>query len=340
MLVAAAAICLTAATAVPAAPAATSAPFQRIGTIALPGTGGHGDWVAYDPGADRIYVALHGSGMAVIDPAANRVVATVEPIKGPNGIAYDREYVYVAAGDSNELVVVSKRTWTIVGRVHTKGTSPDGLWVNRARGTVIVASDDANTLEVYAAGAAPRLLSTTALQPAHPKSGPDVGVLVASKGVLYMPDDALVEAVRLDTMTIGRTADMHIPLTKQGGTKGMVYDARTNHLWVGTTHKEVLVLNATTLDVVATIPAKAGIDEMAFDPGARFVYAFEGAAKGFEAFGADSLKPIAYVDTGSGNTHTGTVDPRTHAVYAYEGDANVVGVYAPTEAVLAHTGGR
>lgn len=326
------------------APAVTTegapAPFQRVGTIVLPGTAGHGDWVTYDPGAGRLYVSLHGSGMAVIDPAAKRVVATAEPIKGPSGNTYDQDYVYVAAGDANELVVVSKRNWTIVGRVHTKGTSPDGVWVDRARGTVIVASDDANMLEVYSAGATPRLLSTTPLQPAHPKTGPDVGVLVASKGVLYMPDDAMVETVRLSTMTIGRAVDTRIPLTKQGGTKGMIYDPRTNRLWVGTTAKEVLVLDGTTLAVAARIPARAGIDEMAFDPGARLVYAFEGTARGFEAFGADTMKLLAYVDTGSGGTHTGAADPKTHAVYAYEGDANVVGVYVPSEALLRHVGGR
>jgi hypothetical protein len=39
--------------------------------------------------------ALHGSGVAVVDAGANKVVATVDPIKDPNGIAYDASRLYV-----------------------------------------------------------------------------------------------------------------------------------------------------------------------------------------------------------------------------------------------------
>lgn len=311
---------------------AGSMSFHLVTKISLPGTGGHGDWVTYDPGTNSVYVALHGSGVAVIDAETNKVVKDVESIKGPNGIAYDSEYVYAAAGDSNELVTVSKKDWTIVGRVKTKGTSPDGVWFDPTHGTVLVASDDNNWIEVYTAGASPRLLRTIALQPAKPKTGPDVGVLVASKGILYMPDDALVEEVNLNTGKIDKVVDTHVKLAKTGGTKGMIYDPKTNRLWVGTTAKKVLILDAATLATVATAPARSGIDEVAFDPGLRLVYTFEGAAKGFEVYSADGMKQIAYINTGSGNTHTGDVDTKTHRVYAYEGDANVVGVYAPVGA--------
>lgn len=302
--------------------------FGLVATIPLPGTGGHGDWVTYDPGTNDVYVALHKSGMAVINATAKQVWADVEPIAGPNGIANSRRYVYVAAGDSNELVVISKASWKIVNRVKTKGKSPDGVWFDPGRGEVLVASDDSNWIEVYNGGEYPHLLRTIALLPSKPKSGPDVGVLVPGKG-LFMPDDALVERVDLDTGKIGPWVDTRVKLTKLGGTKNMIYDPVRNRLWVGTTGKEVLVLNATTLRVVGSAPTHGGTDEVAFDPGLRLVYTFEGSAKGFDVFSADRMRPVAYINTGSGNTHTGAVDPETHEVYAYEGNANLVGVYSP-----------
>ncbi len=325
-------VCVLGALVVTLPVSAGSIGYRMVTKISLPGKGGHGDWVTYDPGTNSVYVALHGSGVAVIGAATNKVVTDVDPIKGPNGIAYDSEYVYAAAGDTNELVTISKKDWKIASRVKTKGTSPDGVWFDSTHGTVLVASDDKNWIEVYSAGATPKLLRTIALQPANPKAGPDVGVLVTSKGILYMPDDALVEEVNLETNKVGRAVDTHVKLAKTGGTKGMIYDPKTNHLWVGTTAKEVLVLDASTLATVATVPARSGIDEVAFDPGLRLVYTFEGSAKGFEVYSADEMKRVAYVNTGSGNTHTGDVDPKTHRVYAYEGDANVVGVYAPVGA--------
>jgi hypothetical protein len=123
--------------------------------------------------------------------------------------------------------------------------------------------------------------------------------------------------------------DTHVPLTKLGGTKNMIYDPAKNVLWVGTTAGKVLILDADTLVVKDSLPAHGGIDEVSFDPGLRLVYTFESAAKGFDVFNADARVPVAYINTGSGNTHTGDVNPTTHNVYVYEGDANVVGVYAP-----------
>jgi hypothetical protein len=303
-------------------------PYTQVTTIPLPGKGGHGDWVTYDPDTNSVYVALHESGVAVIDADANKVVADVDPIPGPNGIAYDSGYLYVAAGDSNELVVISKGDWKIVGRLKTKGTSPDGVWVP-ALGTVALSSDDNNWVEIYSSGASPRLLATIPLQPANPKTGPDVGVYVASKGTLYMPVDSLVEAVDLKTGKIGARVDTGVPLTKNGGTKNMTYDAAKNLLWVGTTANKALILDADTLEVRGSVPAHGGIDEVSFDPGRRLVYTFESSAKGFDVFNADTRLPVAYVNTGSGNTHTGDVNPKTHNVYVYEGDANMVAVYAP-----------
>jgi YVTN family beta-propeller protein len=303
--------------------------YSLVTKIQLPGMGGHGDWVTYDPGTNKVYVALHESGVAVVDAASNAVAADVEPIKGPNGIAYDSSYLYAASGDSNELVVISKSSWKIVGRVKTKGGTPDGIWVDTTRGKLLVASDDNNWVEVYSLGASPSLMRTISLLPAKPESGPDVGLLVPSKGYLYMPDDALVQIVNLDTMLVGLYVDTKIPLTKFGGTKNMAYDPKTNHLWVGTTNKKVLVLDADTLESVGSAPAHGGIDEVVFDPGLRLVYTFESSAKGFDAFNADDMTPVAYVNTGSGNTHTGDVDPSSHRVFVYEGDANILAVYAP-----------
>ena len=65
---------------------------------------------------------------------------------------------------------------------------------------------------------------------------------------------------------------------------------------------------------------------MSFDPGLRLVYAFGG--HGFDVYNTDTLRHVEYVNTGSDVTHTGTIDAVNHQMYAYEGQANVLGVYA------------
>ena len=98
-------------------------------------------------------------------------------------------------------------------------------------------------------------------------------------------------------------------LTKKGGTKGIVYDAAKNQIWVGTTDAGVYVLDARSLKVVKQLPAHGGIDEVTFDPKLRLVYAFEGGAKGFDVYDAAQMAPVAFVKTDVGNTHTGAADP-------------------------------
>jgi YVTN family beta-propeller protein len=302
--------------------------YTLVGTIPLPGPAGHGDWVAYDPSNQYIYLSHHGSNVVVIDTKTNKVIANISSpdLNSPDVIAFSPKYVYVAAEKAGKIVVISKATWKIVGTATSKGPSPDGIFLDAAMGRLYVVSNDANRLEVYGAGNQPNLIATYPLEPAKPKSGPDVGILVPSKNTLFEPDDALVLAINLDTGQITRRLDTHLPITGNGATKGMVYDAKGDHLWVATTDKRVLVLNPDTFAMVKTLPATEADDQMGFDPGLRLIFAFGG--HGFDVYNADTMAHIAYVNTGSGVTHTGAVDPATHQVYVYEGHANVLGVYA------------
>jgi len=301
--------------------------FKLATTIALPGTGGHGDLVSYDAAKKLVYLAHHGDDLVVIDPTSKKVTADIKVGADPNGVAFDSSYLYVTTGGANTIAVVSISDWKVVKQVTSKDTGPDGIWLDPGSQKLYVISDDGNDVEVFTAGSNPTQTATIALLPEKPTSGPDVGVLVPSKKRLYEPDDSLVEIVALTSGKVTKSVDTKLPIAKNGATKNMVYDAKTNHLWVATTAKKVLVLDADTLATVGSISATASDDQMAIDPGRRLIYAFGGT--GFDAFDADKMTLVASVDTGSKTTHTGTVNTDTHDVYVYEGDANLLGIYKP-----------
>ncbi len=319
--------CAGVATAAEAGPSSMPNGYSLLTTIPLPGPAGHGDWVAYDPGNGDIYVSHHGQNFVVVDTKTNKVVANIDSpdLADANVMTFDSEYVYVTAGKANKIAVISKADWKIVGSVQT-GASPDGIWLSRATKRLYVVSDDANRLEVYDTGSQPHLLAKYPLEPAKPVSGPDVGILVPSKGTLYEPDDNLVLAVNIKDGRIVKTLKTDLKIGKSGATKGTVYDAKTDRLWVGTTAKQVWIVNPDTLAKVATAPATEPDDQLVLDPSMRRVYAFGG--HGFDVYDADTMQHIAYVNTGSEITHTGTVDLANHNVYVYEGQTNVLGVYA------------
>ncbi len=317
--------------------------FEKVATIELPGGKGHGDIATFDTLSQLLYLSMPNDGLCIVDTKSNSVVKYIQNVTSPNGSDWDSEYIYVSAADGagaggmpaggkiNDIIVISKEKLKEVGRIEMQGTSPDWLAVDRAAHLIYVDSDDANQMEVYGTGDHPELKSTWKLYPDEAKTGPDVAALVPARHEIFQSVDSFVEVVNTASGAIARKVDTGVALTSKGGTKGEVYDAKNHRLWVATTGKEILVLNPETLATIAKLPQKSGADVAAFDPGLGLIYVFEGGAKGFDVYDADAMKPITFISTGVGNTHTGDVDPATHLVYAYEGDDGLVGVYKPVK---------
>lgn len=334
--------------------------YVKVAEIHLPTEPGHGDIVTYDPTNGMLYVSLVGDGLAVIDTRTQNVAHYIKDIPDPNGNAYDSRYVYVAAaeglpqgmsggaagtgfGTRNELVVIDKQSWTVVGRVETKGTSPDGVSVGD--GHVYVVSDDNNWVEMYSQGASPQLQAVFPLYPQNTNHwwldtsdscGPDVNYLSADRHEIYQTQTSYMEILDSNNGAIKRYIDTGVPLVAHCGTKQPWLDEKGNHLWVATSTKKggMLILNPNTLAIEKRLPASSGKDAVGVDPGLGLIYSFGG--KGFDAYNYNTMQHVAYVNTGVGVTHTGDVDPTSHAVYVYEGKRAAVGVYCPVSGAGAN----
>jgi DNA-binding beta-propeller fold protein YncE len=344
---------LLASAALMATPAvASEVHFSKVAEIHLDGMTGHGDIVTFDPTNQMLYVSMHGNGLNVVNTRTNQVEAYIDDIPSPNGVDYDASYVYVAAADgvpapsaagggsivTNAIYVISKASWNVIGKVDTKGTSPDWIAVDRTTGTIYTDSDDRAWMEVYSAGAHPEFKAKWHLHPLNSNhwwldttdfTGPDVGTLVPSRHEIFQSIDSYVEVLDTGNGTVKRWVDTGIPLTGKGGTKGEAYDARNNRLWVATTDHKMFVMNPETLQIIKTLPQKGGADQVSFDPNAGLLYAFEGGAHGFDAYDTNTMEHVGFVSTGIGQTHTGDVDPATHRVYAFGGNDRVIYVYQP-----------
>jgi OmpA family len=346
-------IASTALLAVPALAQAQEYHYVKVAEIYLPTSPGHGDIVTYDPTNGMVYVSMVDDGLAVIDTRTNSVAHVIKDIPDPNGNAYDNNYVYVAAaeglpqgmngaragtgfGTENWLVVIDKHTWQVVDRVSTKGTSPDGVSVGD--GHVYVVSDDNNWIEVYSEGAHPQLQAVWPLYPYNINSwwmdtsdscGPDVNYLSADRHELFQTQTSWMEIVDSNTGAIKRKVDTGVPLAAHCGTKQPWLDEKGNHLWVPTSTKVggMLVMNPDTLAIEKKLPQSSGKDAVGVDPGLGLIYSFGGS--GFDAYNYNTMQHVAYVNTHVGTTHTGDVDPTTHAVYVYEGKKASVGVFCP-----------
>jgi len=327
--------------------------YVKVADIYLPTAPGHGDIVTYDPTNGMVYVSLVDHGFAVVDTRTSKVAHYFKDVQAPNGNDYDANYVYVAAaeglpqgmsganagtgfGTVNQLVVIDKHTWQIVDRVETKGTSPDGVSIGD--GHVYVVSDDNNWIEVYSTGAHPQLQKVFQLYPQNTNHwwlntsdscGPDVNYVSTKRHEIFQTETSHMEILDADTGAIKRHVDTHVKLVAHCGTKQPWLDEAHNRLWVPTSTKGggLLVMDPDSLATIKKLPQSSGKDAIAIDPGLGMVYTFGG--KGFDAYNRDTLQHVAYVNTTVSVTHTGDVDPTTHAVYVYEGKRAALGVFCP-----------
>lgn len=339
-----------ASTALLTAPAMAGWKFEQVAKIDLPGSSGHNDIVTYDPIAQLLYISMPGDGLCVVDTRANSVYQYVVNMPSLNGNTFDKNYVYAAAGDGtpsgapnddgvapgkiNDILVVSKEKWQVVGRVKTQGTTPDGIQIDTKNHFLYIQSDDNNWVEKYTTGKNPKFVAKWPLYPEDPVAGPDVGTVVPELNALFVPDDAWYLKLDTNTGEIVGKLDTGVKLSKHGGTKASIYDPKTGYMWVGTTFAKsgMVIVDAKTMQIVKRLPTHGGIDAVAYDPKLGLLYAWGGGGrKGFDVFDMKTMTPVTFISTGVGNTHAGDVDTDTHDVYTVSGDGSVVFVYRPVQ---------
>ncbi len=298
--------------------------YKLVKTIDLPGDkGGHGDYVVFDPDTNTVWLAQSPDHQdVVIDAKTNTVKDVIPNIANGNLIALTPKYAFLNDANSTSVTVLNKRTMKPVGTFAVQGKTPDGMIYDPKTGNIYVAADDTNDVTVVKAAPPFAQVAHFALQPDHPKDGPDVGVLVPATGRIYQPDDNVVDVIDPKTNTVELVWKPDV----KGDAKPMVYDPKTKHLFMGTTDKKMLVLDAATGAQVASIPLKGSVDEVAIDPTAR--RAFVGDKAGvIEVVDLDN-NTIADTIPSEKNVHTLAVDTKNHMIYVYRNQSNKVDVFS------------
>src|ERR1700722_12150574 len=124
-------------------------------TVALGGPD-RWDYVTFDPGAKRVYVA-HGDRVTVVDGGSGAVIGNVEGMPGgTHGIAIlpAAGKSYTDAGKAGEVAVCDLKTLAVVKRIKPESDA-DGVVFDPASGHVFVIDGDSGKLTVIdpAAGA-------------------------------------------------------------------------------------------------------------------------------------------------------------------------------------------
>lgn len=303
--------------------AAAGPSYRLLKTIDLPGDkGGHGDWVAFDADTNTVWLAQSPDhNVVVIDAGANSVKGVISGIGDGNVIVLTPKFAFMDDAASNLVTVVDKHSLQRVGTFRPQGKTPDGMVFDAAANRIFVTADDTNDVTVVSAEPPFGQVAHFTLQPQHAKDGPDVPLLVPALRRIFQPDDNIVDVIDASSnkvLTVWRPG-------AKGDTRSMVFDARTRHLFMGTTGKEMLVLESGSGKVVATIPLQGPVDETTIDEAVR--RAFVGDKAGVvEVVDLDKNAVVDAIPSEK-NAHTLAVDTSTHDLYVYCDESNKVAVF-------------
>lgn len=321
----AAAFAVAAACALPGvAPANAQTHYKLIKTIDLPGKGGHGDWVVFDPRADQVWLAQSPDhAVVVIDAKDLKVKATIGGIEDGNGIALSNRYAFVADAAANKLVVIDRKSYQPVATVETGGKGPDGVALDTHSGTVYVGNDDSDTETVFMDRPPFTRVGDIALKPNPAKHGPDVNLYVPGVERVYQPVDNMVDVIDPGQQKV--VAVWNFQLKKDS--KPMVYDSMDKHLIIGSRDGKILVVDVNG-KLVASIPFDGGnIDQTAIDVGARRIFLGDKSGD-LEVIDLKTNQVVDHLHTEK-NVHTLAVDPLTHRIFVYLNESNKVDVFEP-----------
>lgn len=237
-----------------------AAKVSELGAIKTFTGGGEGGWdyVTIDSPARRVYVA-HATRVTVFDADRGTVIGEVADTPGVHGVAVvpDRNLGFATNGKDGSISVFDLRTFKTVRKIKA-GPKPDAILYDPASRKVFAFDNKSGEV--------------TIVNPAD-LSKPPVTLAVGGKlefgvadgaGHVYVNVEDKSEVVAIDSRQ-GKVI-AHWPLAGGEEPTGLAIDIAHRRLFSGCANQKMVVLDADSGKVLATLPIGLGVDGVAFDP--------------------------------------------------------------------------
>lgn len=299
---------LTLFTALPFFVTAQTAVYVADKTIPLPGNGGY-DYVFIDQDNHMLY-ASHGTTVNVVDLKTEKVIGTIENMKGVHGIAIVNEFNrgFISDGKGSAAVAFDTKTLKVIKTIPLTGKDADGIIYDPFSKKIFVFEGDANAAVVVD----PQEL--TQIATIDLGGGPEFAVS-DGKGLIYnnLEDKNSLNVIDAKTLKVIK----NYPLEPCGGPTGLAMDKENQRLFsVCRQNKGMSVIDISTGKVVQTLPIGAGVDAVVYDAENKLVVASngDGTASIFKQNSPDSYTLVQTLTT-QYRAKTMAMDISTHKLY-------------------------
>jgi len=214
-------------------------------------------------------IAHPGAGTVdIFDPVKRRLVAQVQKIDDPRGIAVDdaANRVYISTAGTNTITVLNSKTWKVDGAIGLKH-APESIVVAPQMQSLIVANPRNRSVSVVSTesfGSTQAELASIDVQ-----GRPQQIAWDGEKKLAYVTIEDLGEIVVIDPAA--RNVARRSKLSASQPT-GVVFDPLSRRLFVAVRYA-VLEVDPASGEELARVPAANGVDTLWFDSGSRALYA-------------------------------------------------------------------
>jgi YVTN family beta-propeller protein len=267
------------------------------------------DYLTLAPDSRRLYLA-HGDRVDVLDATMGKVLGRVVGTAGGShgiGIVEALNKGYTDDGKAGEVLVFDLQTLKVTKRLKAEPDA-DGIAVDPKSSQVFVIDGDSGDVTVIDA--------TTDRVVGSIKIGGALEFAVADgTGKVYVNGAQRRALIRVDALT--RTVDARWPIPDCENPHGLAMDVKARRLFVSCVNQLMVVVDADSGHVVATLPIGRGTDAAAFDPVRKRVFSsngVDGTVSVLRQNAPDSYTPLATIRTAV-TGRTMAIDPDTGRLY-------------------------
>jgi YVTN family beta-propeller protein len=256
----------------------------------------------------KLYAGYTSQGLvAVIDTATNQVIAEIGGLPRTHGIATAGANGFATASGDDTVGIFDLSSNRLVKKV-PGGVDPDAIIYDDKLRLIYAADHDGKTGTLIDP-VAMSVVGTVQLGGVAEYAQAD-----PQSGLIYQNLQDISELVVIDPQK--QMVTQRYTLGDGKNPSGLAFDAANRRLFSTCDNNKLVVLNADTGQVVATLPIGSGVDGAAYDPDLRRVYTFNGfgTMTVIQQDSADSYRVLEQAATHFGG-HAGAVDPATHRIY-------------------------
>jgi YVTN family beta-propeller protein len=286
--------------------------------------GGEGGWdlLAFDSGANRLYIS-RGTHVMVVDPDSGAVVGDIPNTPRVHGIAIAAAFGkgFISNGGDGSVTIFDLKTLKAVGQAKA-GKNPDAIIYDPASKRIFCFNGGSNDVTAIDAKTG-TVAGTLALG-----GKPELAVADENGNVFVNLEDKSA-VVEFDSRKL--TVDATWPLAPGEEPTGIALDRKHHRLFIACANKLMAVMNSENGKLVTTIPIGDGPDGAAFDSERQLAFSPNGAGGTLTVAHEDSPDKFTVLENVATQRGARTVelDQKSHRVFL------ITAEFGPTPAPTA-----